>query len=194
MATETTFGIWLRQQRRQLDWTQAELAQRVDYSVATIRKLERDELRPSKQLAERLAQVLDVAVTQQSSLVSFARATPTASLQPDAQPIDEPRRSNLPAQLTPFFGRTAEIVELTQHLNNPSARLITIVGPGGMGKTRLAQEVAQSIYELRAQRAPANYEINAIRKFWTFVSLSRTMDGVKGRLCMFVIRGCPLGA
>lgn len=39
METETTFGLWLRQQRRQLDWTQAELAQRVGYSVATIRKL-----------------------------------------------------------------------------------------------------------------------------------------------------------
>jgi len=158
MATETTFGGWLRQQRRQLDWTQAALAQRVGYSVATIRKLERDELRPSKHLAELLAQTLEIAVTQHASLVNFARATPTLPVEPDIQPLDEPRRSNLPAQLTPFFGRTAEIVELTQQLNNPTARLITIVGPGGMGKTRLALEVAQANYELRAQRAPANYE------------------------------------
>ena len=158
MAIETTFGGWLRQQRRQLDWTQAALAQRVGYSVATIRKLERDELRPSKHLAELLAQALEVATTQHEDLVNFARSTPTPLLQPDSQPLDEPRRSNLPAQLTPFFGRTAEIVELTQSLNNPATRLITIVGPGGMGKTRLALEVAQSIYELRAQRAPANYE------------------------------------
>ena len=148
MATEATFGNWLRQQRRQLDWTQAALAQRVGYSVATIRKLERDELRPSKQLAELLTQVLEVAVTDHARLVSFARSTPTSPLQPDAPPLDEPRRSNLPAQLTPFFGRTAEIVELTQHLNNPAARLITIVGPGGMGKTRLAQEVAKLILDL----------------------------------------------
>ena len=53
--TETSFGTWLRHQRRQLDLTQTELAARVGYSVVTIRKLERDELRPSKQLAERLA-------------------------------------------------------------------------------------------------------------------------------------------
>jgi len=155
MAIETTFGGWLRQQRRQLDWTQAALAQRVGYSVATIRKLERDELRPSKHLAELLAQALEVATTQHEDLVNFARSTPTPLLQPDSQPLDEPRRSNLPAQLTPFFGRTAEIVELTQSLNNPATRLITIVGPGGMGKTRLALEVAQSIDDLRAQRAPA---------------------------------------
>src|SRR6478672_6157267 len=149
METEPTFGVWLRQQRRRLDWTQAELAQRVGYSVATIRKLERDELRPSKHLAELLALGLDVAVTQHPSFVSFARSTSTPPVQPDAQPIHEYRRSNLPAQLTPFFGRTAEIAELTQHLANPAARLITIVGPGGMGKTRLALEVAQAIYESR---------------------------------------------
>jgi predicted ATPase/DNA-binding XRE family transcriptional regulator len=131
-----------------LDWTQAELAQRVGYSVATIRKLERDELRPSKHLAELLAQGLDVAITDRASVVSFARSTPTSPVESDAQPIHEHRHSNLPAQLTPFFGRTAEIVELTQYLTNPAARLITIVGPGGMGKTRLALAVAQAILDL----------------------------------------------
>ncbi len=151
MTTETTFGGWLRQQRRRLDWTQVELAQRVGYSVATIRKLEREELRPSKQLAELLAQVLEVATAQHTSLVNFARSTPTTQLEPAASPLDAPRRSNLPAQLTPFFGRTAEIVELTQHLRNPTARLITIVGPGGMGKTRLAQEVAQAMLAVNTQ-------------------------------------------
>jgi predicted ATPase/DNA-binding XRE family transcriptional regulator len=138
-----------------LDWTQAELAQRVGYSVATIRKLERDELRPSKHLAEQLAHGLDVAVTHHSSFVSFARSTPTPHVQPDAQPIHEHRCSNLPAQLTPFFGRTAEIVELTQYLTNPAARLITIVGPGGMGKTRLALEVAQLMLDLRTPTGSA---------------------------------------
>ena len=151
MTTETTFGGWLRQQRRRLDWTQAELAQRVGYSVATIRKLERDELRPSKRLAELLAQALDVAVTQHASLVNFARTTPTVGFEPDAQSQHEHRRSNLPAQLTPFFGRTVEIVELIQYLTNPATRLITISGPSGMGKTRLALEVAQSILGLNSQ-------------------------------------------
>jgi len=84
MEAETTFGVWLRQQRRQLDWTQVELAQRVGYSVATIRKLERDELRPSKHLAELLAHALDVALTQHASLVSFARTASTQGLEPEA--------------------------------------------------------------------------------------------------------------
>ncbi len=156
MTTETTFGVWLRQQRRQLDWTQVELAQRVGYSVATIRKLERDELRPSKKLAELLAQGLDVAIADRARVVSFARSLPTSHLEPDEQPSHAHRRSNLPAQLTPFFGRTAEIVELIQHLTNPTARLITIVGPGGMGKTRLALAVAQSMLDLHTQNTSGN--------------------------------------
>jgi predicted ATPase/DNA-binding XRE family transcriptional regulator len=146
-----------------LDWTQAELAQRVGYSVATIRKLERDELRPSKHLAELLAHGLDVALTHHSSFVSFARSTPMLHVQPDAQPIHAQRRSNLPAQLTPFFGRTAEIVELTQHLTNPIARLITVVGPGGMGKTRLALVVAQSMLDLHIQTDSTGNQKSSIK-------------------------------
>ena len=48
--------------------------------------------------------------------------------------------NNIPEQLTSFFGRTAE-KQLIQHKMD-SARLVTLVGPGGTGKTRLAQEVA----------------------------------------------------
>ncbi|MEZ4617918.1 MAG: hypothetical protein R2867_20745 [Caldilineaceae bacterium] len=79
----------------------------------------RDELRPSKHLAELLAQALDVISTQQASLVYFARSTPTLPLERKT-PLYEQRCGNLPAQLTPFFGRTAEIIALTQHLTNPT--------------------------------------------------------------------------
>jgi predicted ATPase len=135
----------------------------VGYSVATIRKLERDELRPSKHLAELLAQGLDVAVTSHASFVSFARSTPPSPVEPDAQPVHAQQRSNLPAQLTPFFGRTAEIVELTQCLINPATRLITIVGPGGMGKTRLALAVAQSLLEEQIQADSTSVQASSIK-------------------------------
>lgn len=49
---------------------------------------------------------------------------------------------NLPAQLTPFVGRQEELAEIEDLLANPATRLITIVGPGGMGKTRLAIQAA----------------------------------------------------
>jgi predicted ATPase/DNA-binding SARP family transcriptional activator len=51
-------------------------------------------------------------------------------------------RHNLPAQTTSFEGREAELAEIDQLLSNPSCRLLTLVGPGGIGKTRLALEAA----------------------------------------------------
>jgi len=51
---------------------------------------------------------------------------------------------NLPAQLTPFVGRESELVEITSLLGQPDVRLLTLVGAGGMGKTRLALETARA--------------------------------------------------
>jgi serine/threonine protein kinase len=52
-------------------------------------------------------------------------------------------KHNLPAQTTPFVGREAELSELAKLLDNPKIRLITIAAQGGMGKTRLALELAE---------------------------------------------------
>ena len=49
----------------------------------------------------------------------------------------------MPAQLTPFFGRREEIDAIKQRLENPHCRLLTLTGLGGVGKTRLAVQVAQ---------------------------------------------------
>jgi predicted ATPase/predicted Ser/Thr protein kinase len=49
-------------------------------------------------------------------------------------------RHNLPAQPTPFVGREGELAELARLLGDPDVRLLTILGAGGMGKTRLALE------------------------------------------------------
>jgi len=59
-------------------------------------------------------------------------ATPTP-------PAGAPRH-NLPVQTTPFVGREAELTELGRLLADPGVRLLTILGAGGMGKTRLALE------------------------------------------------------
>jgi predicted ATPase/DNA-binding NarL/FixJ family response regulator len=49
---------------------------------------------------------------------------------------------NLPPQATPFIGRTRELREIANLLADPNCRLLTLVGPGGIGKTRLALEAA----------------------------------------------------
>jgi len=57
-------------------------------------------------------------------------------------PLDEAAAHSLPPQTTAFTGRRAELAELTSILANPACRLLTLLGPGGVGKTRLALEAA----------------------------------------------------
>ena len=54
----------------------------------------------------------------------------------------EPRRNNLPMQRTAFIGRERETADLCQLLSRPGIPLVTLTGPGGIGKTRLALQVA----------------------------------------------------
>lgn len=69
-----SFGKWLRHRRRGLDLTQEELAHQVGCAPITIRKLEGDEMRPSKQLAEALSGPLGIPLNQREEFVRFARA------------------------------------------------------------------------------------------------------------------------
>jgi predicted ATPase/tRNA A-37 threonylcarbamoyl transferase component Bud32 len=57
----------------------------------------------------------------------------------------EPRPNNLPLQRTPFVGRELEAASLSQLLSRAEVRLVTLTGPGGIGKTRLALQVADEI-------------------------------------------------
>lgn len=64
-----------------------------------------------------------------------------------AEPASAPRH-NLPAPATPLIGRDSELAEITDRLaNDPGCRLLTIVGPGGIGKTRLALQAATQSLE-----------------------------------------------
>lgn len=72
-------------------------------------------------------------------------APETDQLYARIQAIGRTSLPSLPAATTPFVGRAEELVDLTRLLANPSGRLITLLGPGGIGKTRLALEVARSV-------------------------------------------------
>ena len=72
----------------------------------------------------------------------------TTSAGPAPVPLVVPEqiaRTALPSPLTPFFGRTREIAALTTLLLREEVRLVTLTGPGGVGKTRLALEVARAV-------------------------------------------------
>jgi predicted ATPase/class 3 adenylate cyclase len=55
--------------------------------------------------------------------------------------------NNLPMQPTPFIGREKEVAEITRLLERPDVRLVTLTGPAGVGKTRLAMQVAAELSE-----------------------------------------------
>ncbi|MFQ5854542.1 MAG: tetratricopeptide repeat protein [Anaerolineae bacterium] len=61
-----------------------------------------------------------------------------------------PRR-NLPPQATPFVGREKELARIAEMLADPDCRLLTIVGPGGIGKTRLAIQAALAVVDKQAR-------------------------------------------
>src|SRR5215470_1999802 len=152
-AVQQSFGEWLRQQRRARDLTQEELARQVGCSAITLRKLEAETRRPSKQVAERLADALQVPPAERVSFLRFARGDSFAAPAP-SPPSPAAPRHNLPLQLTSFVGRTHEIEEIRRRLDptyrlhsapdfpsaDPRARLVTLTGAGGSGKTRLALE------------------------------------------------------
>jgi predicted ATPase/transcriptional regulator with XRE-family HTH domain len=152
MEADLSFGHWLQLRRKTLDLTQAELAQRVGYARVTIHKIETDQLRPSRQIAEKLADELTIAPTERQAFLRFARddsrAGPSLVLLPERVPArrSSPRRHNLPVLLTRFIGREQEVRDGCALLRG-DVRLLTLTGAGGIGKTRLALEVAAAMVE-----------------------------------------------
>src|SRR3954471_11071934 len=72
-VSDASFGRWLRRRRKALDLTQDALAEQVGCSVATIRKIESDARRPSRQIAELLADVLAIPLDERPLFLQVAR-------------------------------------------------------------------------------------------------------------------------
>jgi predicted ATPase/transcriptional regulator with XRE-family HTH domain len=166
MVDTYSFGEWLKQRREQLRLTQRELASTSHCSVAMIKKIEADERRPSPELARLLALALKLPDSDQERFVEVACGDRPVDFLPQSQPqvtfsptspIHAP--VSLPNSTTPFIGRAGELIEIAERLAEPNCRLLTLVGPGGVGKTRLALAAAQS-------------QETAFVDGWAFVSLA----------------------
>src|SRR5512139_3742787 len=149
-----TFGEWLRQQRSQLKLTREQFAERVGCSVALLRKIEDGERRPSVQIAELMAICLNIPPAERSTFVKVARGELNLErLPPILKPVTAstaarpPLRVNLPVLPTPLIDRQREVEELSRLLRDPQCRLVTLVGPGGIGKTRLAIATASQVQD-----------------------------------------------
>lgn len=149
-----SFGLWLKQRRKMLNLTQKGLADCVGCSAKTIEKIESGERRPSQQIAELLLRCLQVPDENWPELLAYARrevapgarGDPGASWRPmpgSLHPAGAP--NNLPAPLTSFVGREEAVRAVCSLLRSSGARLVTLTGAPGIGKTRLALRVGQSL-------------------------------------------------
>ena len=86
MNQQTDFGNQIKEQRGWIGLTQAELARRVACATITIRKIEANDLRPSAQIAERIAMALDVPLEERSDFIRAARSISPDTPQTPASP------------------------------------------------------------------------------------------------------------
>ena len=139
-----SFGAQLKGLREAAGFTQDELATIAGLSVHAVSALERGERRrPHPETVRALSAALDLTGAVRDALVASAR-TPAA--------VDELLGTSLPLPPTPLLGRDADVEVLQRWLEDPAARLVTLIGPGGVGKTRLALEIARAISAETARR------------------------------------------
>ncbi|MHB8729390.1 MAG: ATP-binding protein [Sulfuricaulis sp.] len=156
----------MRRRRKALDLTQEALGQRVCCSGFTIRKIEADERRPSRRLAERLAAALAIPDKERRDFLDAARALHTADrLRLKLTPVDTEEHAEAPAasmhspshsaigaasDAAPFVGRNNEyglLLGLIARLTAGAGHTVLIEGEPGIGKSRLMREVARYAHD-----------------------------------------------
>lgn len=174
-----SFGDWVRRRRRALDLTQAGLAERVSCSQAAIKKIEAEERRPSRALAQRLAEHLGIPAPERAAFVHAARLA--QALPPDgaALPASRPPLAGGPheAAATPLVGRDAQIALVATALDQArrgAGQVLLVQGEAGIGKSRLLQEalLAAGSRGMPALRTNC-YEIERAISYQPVVDLAR---------------------
>jgi predicted ATPase/transcriptional regulator with XRE-family HTH domain len=142
MATtgrDESFGSRLRRLREAAGLTQEELAERAGLSPMAIGMLERGQRRrPYPHTVQALGAALGIS---EEELAELAASVPRRG-----RTLSQPAPS-LPVPLTPIIGRERDLQELSG-LVGRGARFLTLTGPGGVGKTRLAVQVAEHRSEI----------------------------------------------
>ncbi|MEZ4769985.1 MAG: helix-turn-helix domain-containing protein [Caldilineales bacterium] len=146
VAVTDDFGQWLKRRRKALGLTQKALARHAGCAEVTLRKIEAGDLQPSTALVASLAAALGVLEADLSGLMALARGTGDG-LTACARLLRSQRPNNLLAQLTPLIGREQDVIAVRRRLIAEGARMVSLIGPPGVGKTRLALAVAEDVLE-----------------------------------------------
>ena len=134
------FGAQLKALREAAGYTQEELATIAGLSVHAVSALERGERRrPHVETVRALSAALDLTGPRRDAFLGSARGPAHHAA------VDELSGVSLPLPLTTLLGRDDDMQMLRHWLADPAARLITLIGPGGVGKTRLALELARAL-------------------------------------------------
>jgi predicted ATPase/DNA-binding XRE family transcriptional regulator len=151
------FGLALRRLRRDANMSQEELAERAHISVESISALERGRRRaPYRETIRMISDALRLSEAQRQELeVAARRRVPsekgaTSPFDARSPAVEQPfaidtSRQNLFRPLSTFHGRRRELRDLAQLLANH--RLVSIIGAGGIGKTRVAVELSWTLLE-----------------------------------------------
>ncbi len=107
------------------------------------RMLEKD--REQRLPSIRLAAAEMEAIRDGKAGASHSTISSAANLPDGSTPSSSSYMVNLPAQPSQLFGRQSELTSLYELIDNPDVRLVTLVGTGGIGKTRLAVEAASQM-------------------------------------------------
>jgi predicted ATPase/transcriptional regulator with XRE-family HTH domain len=138
-----SFAALLKRQRLAAGLTQEALAERAGLSAKAVGDLERDPGRsPRLGTVTLLADALGADPEQRAELLAAARP---GTVPGAAAGVTQTPRSAMPRPLTPLIGRAGVVAAVVRLLRRGDTQLLTLTGPGGVGKTRLAIEVAERV-------------------------------------------------